>query len=106
MTDIIYMLVHVAVLAVIVSLWKHAPDPIQRAFLIVAASAMLVYLFGDIIGLMGVDSRRGGKEVMGISATWQVTSVAGAIAHTALLVYFVRQWWIKTEMCKELKGML
>lgn len=100
MTDIIYILVHAAVLVVIVALWRHAPDIVQRTFLVVAATAMLVYLFGDLLALYGVDNRRGGKEVMGITALWQVSSIAGALAHTALLVYFVRQWWIKTEMCK------
>lgn len=103
MTGIIYLLVHLAVMVVVVALWRRAPDPVQRAFLIVAGCAMAVYLFGDFLAIYGIDNKRGGKEFLGISALWQVTSVAGAFAHGALLLYFGRQWWIKTEMCKQLK---
>jgi hypothetical protein len=106
MTDIIYMLVHIAIIGLIFALWPKAPDNVQRLFLGIAAVAMLVYLFGDILALHGVDNKRGGVQAFGISALWQVTSPAGALAHTALLVYFVRQWWIKTEICKEVKGMV
>lgn len=104
MTDIIYLLAHVAVLVVILKLWKNAPDNVQRVFLFIAILSMALYLFADFLALYGVDNRRGGAEFMGITALWQVTSIAGACAHGALLVYFVRQWWIKTEICKELKG--
>lgn len=103
MTDIIYMLVHLAVFAVILALWRAAPDLVQRAFLVVAACSMAVYLFGDFLAIYGIDNVRGGKELFGISALWQVKSIAGAFAHGALLLYFGRQWWIKTEMCKQLK---
>lgn len=103
MTNLIYLLAHVAVLVVLVALWKRAPDNVQRTFLVVAACSILVYLFGDALAIYGIDNRRGGPEVMGISALWEVTSVAGALAHAALLIYFARQWWIKTEMCKYVK---
>lgn len=91
MTNFIYLLAHLAVLAVLVSLWRRAPDNVQRTFLAVAASAMLVYLFGDALAVYGIDNKRGGTEVMGISALWEVTSVAGALSHAALLIYFARQ---------------
>ena len=105
MTDIIYMLVHVAALGVILALWKHAPDGVQRAFLVLAAVAMVLYLFGDMLSLYGIDNKRGGKEFLGVDALWQVGSIAGAFAHTALLAYLVRQWWIRTQMCEELRKM-
>lgn len=97
------LLVHLAALYVVVLLWRHAPDIVQKFFLLACAGTMLVYLFADALALYGIDNRRGGVEFMGISALWEVKSVAGAVAHGALLVYLVRQWWIKTEACKTLK---
>lgn len=98
------LFVHLAALYVVVILWRRAPDVVQRIFLLIAVGALVLYVFADLLAIYGIDDRRGGKEFLGIDARWQVTSVAGAIAHGALLVYFARQWWIKTEACKTLKG--
>ena len=97
------LLVHFAALCVVIALWRHAPDPVQKGFLFVAGAAEVTYLFADFLTLYGIDNRRGGLDVLGIDALWQVTSVAGAIAHGALLIYLVRQWWLKTQACKLLK---
>jgi len=96
-------LVHLAALYVVLLLWRHAPDPVQRIFLLIAAGAIFCYLFADALAIYGIDNKRGGKEFMGIDALWQVTTVAGAIAHATLLLYLARQWWIKTETCKAIK---
>lgn len=104
MTDIIYTLVHVSAIAIVFALWRQAPDGVQRGFLVLAAVAMVLYLFGDLLAIYGIDNKRGGKEFLGVDALWQVSSIAGAFAHTAILAYLVRQWWIKTRMCDELKG--
>ena len=97
--------VHLAALYVVLVLWRHAPDIVQKGFLVVVGIAVLTYLCADMLALYGVDNRRGGRAVLGIDALWQVTSVAGAIAHGAVLVYLARQWWIKTQACKLLKDL-
>ena len=94
-------LVHLAALYVVLLLWRQAPDIVQKIFLVVTFGAMGVYLFCDFLVLYGV---RDGRELWGIEKVWPMRVVASSVAHGALLIYLARQWWIKTESCKEIKG--
>jgi len=94
-------LVHLAALYVVLALWRHAPDIVQKIFLVVTFGAMSIYLFCDFLALYGVGR---GRELWGIDKVWEVRVVASSIAHGALLIYLARQWWIKTESCKSIKG--
>ena len=93
-------LVHLAALYVVLLLWRHAPDIVQKIFLVVTFGAMGAYLFSDFLMLYGVGD---GRELWGIEKVWPVRVVASSVAHGALLIYLARQWWIKTETCKAIK---
>ena len=103
-TAIAYTIIHLCAMGILVLLWRHAPDVVQRILLVVIFMAMSVHLLADVMMLAGIDNRRGGEELFGFDRVWPVRGVAYAFGHAALLIYLVRQWWIKSHICDAVKG--
>jgi hypothetical protein len=99
------LLVHLAGMYVLALLFFSrepiAPDPVQLVFLAVAFVGMGFFAFADLLQLYGVSH---GRELFGATKAWPASAVGGAITQGAILVYLLRQWWLKTKMCDTFKG--
>ena len=89
--DIIYLTVHVVALMGMFVLFRKTPDTLQFAFLCLLMFSGGVYLGADVFALMGNET------------VWPIRLIASRFEHTAVLLYLLRQVWIKTNICQSLK---
>ena len=86
------LVVHIAALIGVALLIRHTPDKLQKGIIWVLLMAMVIYIGSDIAVLAGVDK------------AWMIRLPASRVEHFAVLLWLVRQVWIKTELCKSLKS--
>lgn len=99
--------IHLAMVLFCVFLWRRSPgerqpDTVQRLLLVGVAFSFALYALCDGLALFGLT--RWDDPVLGFEKLWQVRLFAANIGKTALMLYLVRQIWIKTSFCDAVKG--
>lgn len=72
------LFIHAAALIALGTLFRHSPDTIQRAVLVVLLCATAIFLYGDAAALLG------------LWLHWTVTRLGHHIEHIAVLLYVFR----------------
>jgi len=90
---IIYLIIDTGMVAAALILWPRAPDIMQRVMLTLVVSAGLIYASADILGIA--------SELK----VWKIKVIASRFEHFAMLVYLLRQMWIRSEICQSVKSL-
>jgi hypothetical protein len=99
-------LIHLAMFGFCLVLWRRMPgssqpDAVQRVLLVAVGACFLLLSICDALAIMRMTRW---DAVLGFEKLWQVRLFALNIGKTALMLYLVRQVWIKTRFCDAIKG--
>lgn len=89
--------VHLGMVIIAALLWPQAPDNIQRALLAVIITSFALFALASFLQFLGI--RNWAQPVLGFERTWEIKIWAGEAAKLALMMYLVRQTWVKTGLC-------
>jgi hypothetical protein len=90
--DFLPLIAYAAALAAVIWLGRKPPDYVQLAFLTVVGCGVALYAAADVMGLLN-----GGKRV------WELRAIGSSILFFGLMIYLLRQLWLKTDICRSLK---
>lgn len=89
--DLLPLIAYIMALVAVVWLGLRTPDYVQLGFLTVVGCAMVIYIGADVAMIFG--ARR----------IWEIRAIGNSFLFFGLMIYLLRQVWIKTDICRSVK---